>query len=78
MNKTTGVLRVALIGLTVTLVLNLVGIFVFHRSAALFFTDHWWSSWFPAWLVWFVLAVTGFGMGLRPKKTGQAPTNPSR
>ena len=60
-------LNVGLVGLGVHLTLNLLGIFVFHRAAAVFFSEQWWSAWFPLWLVWTVLAVTGMKMPVCPR-----------
>ncbi len=67
MKQTNALLRVALIGLAITLVVNLLGIFVFHKAAAVFFTELWWSSWFPSWIVWIVLAIAGLGARLHSK-----------
>lgn len=61
MKTSNALLRVGLIGLGITLVLNLLGLFVFHRPTAVFFTEQWWSSWFPSWMAWTVLTITGLG-----------------
>jgi hypothetical protein len=61
MTQSNALLRLGLIGLSITLVLNLLGDFGFHRSTALFFTEHWWTSWFPSWIVWVVLTIIGLG-----------------
>jgi hypothetical protein len=53
-------LRLGLTGLSIGLVLNLLAVFVFHRTSAHFFTSPWWNAWFPNYLVWFVFAIIGF------------------
>jgi len=50
----------ALIGLPLTLALNLLALFVFTRPAAEFFSTAWWSVWFPNYLVWSVFGIIGF------------------
>jgi len=67
MKKQNPLTYIALIGLSIHLVLNLLGIFLFHKPAAVFFTEQWWSSWFPLWLVWGVLTITGIGIRSRSK-----------
>ena len=61
MNNT---LRIGLIGFGITLVLNLLGIFVFQKPAATFFSSDWWSTWFPSLLVWLVILISGIGLQL--------------
>jgi hypothetical protein len=55
--------RLAVIGLPLTVALNLVGLFVFHRHSSVFFSEAWWNAWFPNYFVWamfgFIGAVTG-------------------
>jgi hypothetical protein len=58
------------VGLTVTLVANLVAIGHFKKASAAYFSHGWWSNWFPSYLVWGIL----LGMGLsyvRSKKAAQ-------
>jgi hypothetical protein len=50
----------ALIGLPLTLGLNLLALFVFAKPEAEFFSTAWWSVWFPNYLVWLVFAIIGF------------------
>jgi len=52
--------RIGLIGLSIGLVLNLIGWFVFHRASSEFFSNLWWSAWFPNYLIWLVFAIIGF------------------
>jgi len=42
-----------------TLVLNLAGRFVFHRSSSVFFSDPWWTAWFPNYVVWMTFTIIG-------------------
>ena len=67
MKKHNPLLFIGLIGLSIHFVLNLLGIFVFHKAAAVFFTEQWWSSWFPMWLAWGVLTISGLGIYFRSK-----------
>ena len=60
-------LTVGLVGLSIHLAANLLGIFVFHKAAAVFFSEQWWTSWFPSMLVWVVFIITGLGFRLRAK-----------
>ncbi len=52
-------LTVGLIGLSITLVLNLFGLLVLRQAAARFLTNDWWSVWFPSFIVWVGIAITG-------------------
>jgi hypothetical protein len=54
-------LRLGLIGLSITLALNLFGFLILRQAAARFLTDEWWSVWFPSFIVWFAIAMTGLG-----------------
>jgi|GEM_PF-954643 len=67
MKKQNRMLTVGLVGLSIHLALNLLGIFVFHKAAAVFFSEQWWTSWFPSMLVWVVFIITGLGLRLRSK-----------
>jgi hypothetical protein len=67
MKKKNSILFIGLMGLSIHLLLNLLGIFVFHKAAAVFFTEQWWSSWFPMWLAWGVLFISGLGIRFRSK-----------
>ncbi len=52
-------LRLGVIGSSVTLALNVFGLLVLRQPAARFFADDWWSVWFPSFIVWVALAITG-------------------
>jgi hypothetical protein len=47
-----------LIGLAIQLTLNLVVLLVFKRTSE-FFTEPWFSDWFPGYAVWLVFAIIG-------------------
>ena len=66
-------LRVGLIGLSVTLVLNLFGFLVLGQAAARFLTGDWWSVWFPSFIVWFGMTITGLLRRSSPSREGQDP-----
>ena len=53
-----------LVGLAVQLVINLA---VLALKKTEFFSEQWWSDFFPGYLVWFVFAVIGY-VGMRGKK----------
>ncbi|SFJ55657.1 hypothetical protein [Planctomicrobium piriforme] len=48
-------------GICVLLNLNLFAWMVLRHPAATFFSDAWWSSWFPGLLAWFVILSVGYG-----------------
>jgi hypothetical protein len=56
-----------LFGLTLTIILNLVAVLALKWASAGFFSDKWWSDWFPAYLVWMTLAIIGFAKYCRQK-----------
>lgn len=48
-----------LIGLGITILLNVVSWIYFKKPSAIFFSDAWWSTWFPSALVWIVFLTIG-------------------
>ena len=46
-----------LIGLIITLGLNLVALLAFKKASAEFFSHGWWSSWFINYIVWLIFLV---------------------
>ncbi len=57
-----------LIGLAVQLVINLV---VLALGKTVFFSEQWWSDFFPGYVVWFVFAVIGLAGARGKNSTGQ-------
>ena len=55
--------KIALIGLTIAIALNLFGL-VLGQPGAHFFNAVWWAAWFPLHALWFFLAAVGFGVHL--------------
>jgi len=51
--------RVGVIGLVGTLVLNLFAVLALTRASATFFSDQWWTGWFPCYLLWFTFTIIG-------------------
>jgi hypothetical protein len=49
-----------LIGLAGTIVLNLAALLILKKASAEYFSDKWWSAWFPVYGVWLVLTIIGF------------------
>jgi len=53
--------KVGVIGFSITLAINLFGLFVLRQTAAQFFAGDWWSVWFPSFIVWLVMTIIGLG-----------------
>jgi hypothetical protein len=51
--------RLGIIGLMITVGMNLAGHFIFHRHSSEFFSPAWWSAWYPVYLVWAILLFAG-------------------
>jgi signal transduction histidine kinase len=63
---------IGLIGLAITAVLNLVALLLFKRASAEYFSDQWWSGWFPSYIVWLSFTLLGFaGHGRQNLGTGR-------
>ena len=71
MNATLGL---GVIGLSITLALNVFGVLVLRQAAARVFTDEWWSVWFPSFIVWFVIAMSRLGPQCS-RREGRDPTH---
>jgi hypothetical protein len=56
-----------LVGLAITIVLNLVALLVLKRASAEYFSDQWWLYWFPLYMVWLVFIIFGFASCCRKK-----------
>ena len=69
-------LRLGLIGLSITLAINLFGLLVLRQAAARFFTDDWWSVWFPSFIVWLSITITGLWRRFSGSQKGQDPKRP--
>ena len=55
------ILRLGVIGASITLALNLFALLVLRKPAAQLFSDNWWSTWFPSFAVWLCITVVGVG-----------------
>ena len=64
-------LRFGLIGSSITLALNLFGFLVLKQVAARFFTDDWWSTWFPSFIVWLGMTIVGLGRQHSSRRQGE-------
>jgi hypothetical protein len=51
-----------LVGLAITIALNLVAWFVLKRHSAEYFSPDWWSTWFPNYTIWFTFSVVGLAV----------------
>ena len=47
-------IKIGLLGLVIQAAVNLIALVVFKQSSAEFFSEQWWSSWFPTYTVWLV------------------------
>ena len=63
MNKKSSFIRMGLIGLSISFVLNLFNYFVMGVGG-----EYWWSVWFPTYIVWFVFLIIGLGR-IKKKKS---------
>jgi hypothetical protein len=50
-------------GLILTVILNLLGRFVFHRSSSVFFSDQWWAAWSTSYILWTSFTIIGLVAG---------------
>jgi hypothetical protein len=64
------------LALASTLLLNLAGRFVFHRSSSVFFSDQWWSAWFPNYVVWMTFTIIGTAIGLAHGRSRRQAARP--
>ena len=60
---------IGLIGLAITIVLNIVALLMLKKVSAEYFSDKWWSEWFPLYMIWLVFITFGFVSCCR-RKTG--------
>lgn len=60
---------IGLVGLAITIVLNLVAWLLLKKASVEYFSDKWWSGWFPAYIVWLVFAIMGFASCCRQKSS---------
>jgi len=58
---------IGLVGLAITIVLNLVALLILKKVSAEYFPDNWWSDWFPSYIVWLVFTIIGFASCCRQK-----------
>lgn len=73
--RTKRMLRMGIIGLSGTVVLNFLGLQVFHRHSSIFFSEAWWSAWLPCYLLWTTFTVIGLATKLTNKPDGGNPCN---
>jgi hypothetical protein len=61
--RTKGWMWFGAIGLVGTVLLNLAGLHVFHRTSSIFFSNEWWSAWLPNYIVWTSFTIIGIASG---------------
>jgi len=62
-------------GVIVSIALNLVAMLVLQKSAAVFFCDAWWSSWFPGLamsLTFLIIGLASSSVKKQPEKSEPA------
>jgi preprotein translocase subunit Sec61beta len=47
------------VGFFIVLILNLFSLVVLRQAASIAFEDAWWSIWFPNYVVWLSIFITG-------------------
>lgn len=62
-------LRMGTMGLPITIILNLLGRFVFHRSSSIYFSPEWWEGWSSVYIFWAAFTIIGFGRWMLRNKT---------
>ncbi len=65
---------IGLIGLAITIVLNLVALFLLKKAAAGYFSDAWWSEWFPSYAVWVSFTIIALVSRGRPRDGAGRPS----
>ena len=50
---------IGLVGLAITIVLNLVALLILKKVSAEYFPDNWWSDWLPAYIIWLICSIVG-------------------
>ena len=58
---------IGFVGLAITIALNLVALLILKKASAEYFSDKWWSDWFPLYMVWLVFTIIGFASCCRQK-----------
>ena len=53
--------RIGIIGLVITLALNLIALLILKQPQSSFFSGAWWSTWFTSYAVWSVFTIVGLG-----------------
>jgi hypothetical protein len=64
-------LSMGIIGFTIVLVANLVALYGFGQKNAVFFSQTWYATWFPNYIVWFVFTVIGAAYYFSKNKSGE-------
>jgi len=58
---------IGLVGLAITIALNLVALLMLKKASAEYFSDQWWSDWFPPYAVGLVFTIFGCASCCRQK-----------
>jgi hypothetical protein len=65
---------IGIVGLVVTLAMNLVALLGFKKASAAFASPGWWSSWFSCYMVWTVFVFIALRSLLTKGKDGPVGT----
>ena len=60
------------------LLLNLAGLFIFHRNSSVFFLDEWWSAWFPNYVLWGTFSIIRLAIAFANWRSQLSQSTPKR
>lgn len=64
---------IGIVGFAISLLLNLVGLYVYGKPSAVFFSNPWWSMWFPSYMTWVSFLVIAQGLRLARPRAAHSP-----
>ena len=59
------------VGFIIIFLLNLFSVYMLNQDAATYFSEKWWSSWFPNYSVWIVFFIIGVAKYFNKTKSEQ-------
>ena len=64
------IIRLGIAGVVIAAMLNVLALFYFESASGKVFSDGWWSSWFPLYLVFGVILLVGGALRLTGSSEG--------
>lgn len=64
---------IGVLGLLITVAMNLLSLVLFRRPAAEFLSHGWWLSWFPSYLLWTTFLFISLGFVFADHRHGGSP-----